>query len=557
MSGSSGRVRRHTVGPFRPARPVSSGPRCMAETFVRAVAAGLLLALLPGPTALAGAEREPVRPFECGAPFVAAHPIDACVLADLTRRGLRPAPLCSDEVFVRRAWIDIAGTLPGAQDVRRFLDDTRAGKRAILVDELLVRDEFADLWSLKWCDLLRVKAEFPINLWPNAVQAYHVWVRQAVRENLPYDRFAHALLTSSGSNFRVPPVNFYRAVQSREPGGIAAAVALSFLGSRIETWPAEQRRGLEAFFSRVAYKGTGEWKEEIVYPDPTADTPLAAAFPDGREVTIPVGSDPRRVFADWLLAPGNSWFSRALVNRAWSWFLGRGIVHEPDDIRPDNPPVNPALLACLEGAFVEARYDLRALFRFILTSQTYQQSCIPREAWCPEVEEAFAVYPVRRLDAEVLIDALCGLGHTAERYSSLIPEPFTFIPETQRTIALADGSISSPFLEMFGRPARDTGLESERSNQPSEAQRLHLLNSSHIRGRVLNGPGLTALLRDAKGKPEQAVDRLYLGILSRQPTPEETRLALDHMRTAGMTPQQAAADLAWALINSKEFLYRH
>jgi hypothetical protein len=488
--------------------------------------------------------------------FDTTNPIDACVLAQLREKKIEPANLCSDEVFVRRVYVDVIGALPEQQAVRDFLRDPRPNKRAILIDELLRRDEFADYWALKWGDLLRVKAEFPINLWPNGVQVYHRWIHDALQSNMPYDRFARELLTSSGSNFRVGPVNFYLAVQGHTPSAIADAAALTFMGARAEKWPEAKRAGMAAFFSRVAYKYTSEWKENIVCFDPAASTPLAAVFPDGATVQIPPDKDPRLVFADWLVAPNNPYFARAIVNRVWSWLLGRGIVHEPDDIRPDNPPVNPELLAALEKELVNARYDLRHVYRLILNSRTYQQSPIPRGD-NPDAEKFFACYPVRRLDAEVLIDALCGISGTRESYSSLIPEPFTFIPDDRRTVELADGSITSQFLEMFGRPARDTGLESERNNQPTDAQRLHLLNSSQVQRKIERSDRMNRVIGSAKGNNRMLIGMLYLNILSRDPTPGELVGAEKYFQTPGVNQRQAANDLAWALINTKEFLYRH
>ncbi len=522
-----------------------------------------------------GAEPAVVCPFESESGFAAANTVDTLVLAKLKERGIEPAALCSDEVFVRRVYVDVIGTLPEPQAVNEFLQDNSPGKRASLIDALLAREEFADYWALKWCDLLRVKAEFPINLWPNAVQAYQRWIRDAIRENMPYDRFVRALLTSSGSNFRVPPVNFYRAIQGRTPAAIAEAVALTFMGTRLASWPESRRSGMAVFFSRVAYKQTDEWKEEIVQLDPAPAGPLEAVFPDGATVRIPPDADPRRVFADWLIAPDNQWFSRNIVNRTWSWLLGRGIIHEPDDIRveaassplskrdgdvattaPDNPPVNPKLLAHLEKELVNADCDLRHIYRLILNSRTYQQSSIPRGD-SPDAEALFAYYPVRRLDAEVLIDALCWIGGTGQGYSSAIPEPFTYIPEYQRSIALADGSITSPFLEMFGRPARDTGLESERNNQPTDAQRLHLLNSSDIQHKIERSQRLYKLILDAKRDPATLIRSIYLTILSRNPTQAELAAAEKYFQTDGLSYRQAEEDLSWALINTKEFLYRH
>jgi len=525
-------------------------PKAAMRTFMLTVAVFM--------TALGVQSAEPgiVRPFESGGEIVSENPIDALVLSALRERGIEPAKPCSDEVFIRRVYLDVIGTLPDPQAVRRFLRARRPDKRAALIDALLERDEFADYWALKWCDLLRVKAEFPINLWPNAVQAYHRWIRDSIRENKPYDQFARELLTSSGSNFRVPPVNFYRAIQGREPSAIASAVALTFMGTRMQSWPEAQRAGMEAFFSRVAYKGTAEWKEEIVHLDPAPVDPLDAVFPDGTTVRILPGDDPRLVFADWLVASDNPWFARTIANRLWAWLLGRGIIHDPDDIRPDNPPVSPELLAYLEKELVNADYDLRHMYRLILNSLTYQQSSIPRSNH-PDAEALFAHYQVRQLDAEVLIDALCWIFGPGETYSSAIPEPFTFVPERQRTILLADGSITSQFLEMFGRPPRDTGLESERNNQPTDAQRLHLLNSTHIQKKIERSWWLRELMRTAKGDSRFLITAMYLKILSRPPTQAEIADSEKYARTSGLGTRQAVSDLSWALINTKEFLYRH
>ncbi|MBU0717232.1 MAG: DUF1549 and DUF1553 domain-containing protein [Planctomycetes bacterium] len=506
---------------------------------------------------LAGLADPPVvRPFEIEGEFVPANPIDELVLASLRAQGIEPANRCSDEVFVRRVYLDVIGTLPEPDMVNRFLESQQPNKRAVLIDYLLLREEFPYYWALKWCDLLRVKAEFPINLWPNAVQAYHRWIRDAIAQNKPYDQFARELLTSSGSNFRVPPVNFYRAIQGQEPATIARTVALTFMGVRLESWPADRRQNLETFFSRIAFKRTAEWKEEIVYLDPAPADTLETVLPNGTTVLIPPGADPRQIFADWLISPDNPWFARNMVNRVWAWLMGRGIIHEPDDIRPDNPAVNPELLAYLEKELVNANYDLRHIYRLILNSRTYQQYSLPRSDH-PDAAVLFAYYSVRQLDAEVLIDALCWIFGPGEQYSSPIPEPFTYIPENQRTIALADGSISSQFLEMFGRPARDTGLWSERDNQPSKAQRLHLLNSTHIQRKIEDSWRLRNIMQTHKRNPRKIIQALYVHILARYPTPDELDTAADYFKQNRRDVQQAANDLAWALINTKEFLYRH
>ena len=494
--------------------------------------------------------------FENPTPPKAATQLDKLVFAQLARLNIQPV-LCSDAVFVRRAYLDVLGTLPTAKEAKDFIQDPDTeNKRRQLIDSLLERDEFADYWAMKWGDVLRIKAEFPVNLWPNAAQAYHHWVRASIVDNKPYDKFARELLTSSGSNFRIGPVNFYRAIQNRTPEGIARAVALTFMGARAEAWPTNRLAGMTAFFSQIGYKPTGEWKEEHVFWDPLGSSALAgntapgraaiasignptnnptqvslpagtnrvpseAAFPDGTRVKLRADRDPREVFADWLITPKNPWFTRSIVNRVWAWLLGRGIIHEPDDIRDNNLPSNPALLAYLEKEMVASHYDLKSLYRLILNSQTYQLSSLPRSR-SAEAEANFASYPLRRLDAEVLNDAINKVAGSSDLYTSPIPEPFTYIPKGMPAVAIADGSITSPFLALFGRSARATGLENERNNKPTPAQWLYLLNSTEIQRKLEQGPNLQALFNSGR-KPAEMTEALYLTILSRFPTPDELK----------------------------------
>ena len=527
---------------------------------LRSVGYALILAVgIPAVGLPQGATEKPAAsadPFQTDGPPKPAGSIDDIVFARLHQLGIEPAHLCSDAVFIRRVYLDVIGTLPAPGETRQFLADRGKEKRRVLIDRLLARAEFADYWAMKWSDLLRVKAEFPINLWPNAAQAYHHWIRESLRENLPYDRFARELLTSNGSNFRVAPVNFFRAVQGRSPNAIASAVALTFMGERADRWPADRLAAMAAFFSKIGYKSTLEWKEEIVFFDAfRTGATVPAVFPDGTPAKLAAGQDPREAFADWLIQPGNPWFSRAIVNRVWYWLLGRGIIHEPDDIRPDNFPSNPELLALLQKELVSAHYDLRHLFRLILNSSTYQLASIPRSDR-PEAAANFAFYPLRRLDAEVLIDALNQITGTTEAYSSAIPEPYTFMPSDQRAIALPDGSITSTFLEQFGRPSRDTGMESERNNRSTALQRLQLLNSSQIQRKLAQGPKLQELFRP-KNSPEEIVDGLYLAILSRRPTAQEREASLSILSRGKAGRRDSSVDLAWALVNTAEFLYRH
>lgn len=519
-------------------------------------ATGLLLCAAVGTGAAEPPAAARPNPFETDALCTPPNVVDELVERRLRELGIQPARLCSDAVFVRRAFLELTGTLPGAQEAAAFIQSRDPDKRRALIDRLLERDEFADYQAMRWSDALRIKAEFPINLWPNAAQAYHRWVRAAIRDNKPYDAFARELLTASGSNFRVPPVNFWRAAQNREPAGLAQTVALTFLGTRADRWPSNKLAGLAAFFSQVGYKSTGEWKEEIVFWNPAAsNAAVAGVLPNGKTVVFDGQHDPRALFADWLVDPKNPWFTRAVANRVWAWLFGRGIVHEPDDLRPDNPPSNPDLLARLEVELIAARYDLKHLYRLILNSRTWQRSCIPASD-DPRAEIHFAHYPLRRLDAEVLIDAICRLTGSGEKYTSAIPEPFTVMPADQRAVALPDGSITSPFLELFGRPPRDTGLFSERNNRITAAQRLHLLNSSHIQRKLEDSPLVRNLARPGR-TPREIVQGLYLAILSRYPTETEMQTVAGYFRASAGRPREAALDLAWALLNSPEFLYRH
>jgi len=614
------------------------------------VRTSLFLAILFAAVACSAAEIRPgTNVFESPVPPTPQCEIDKLVFSQLTKLNIQPA-LCSDAVFVRRAHLDIIGTLPTAREAREFIEDPdEKNKRRLLIDRLLERPEFADYWAMKWGDILRIKAEFPVNLWPNAAQAYSRWVRASLASNKPYDQFVREMLTSSGSNFRVGPVNFYRAIQNRTPEGIAGAVALTFMGTRIDSWPSNRVAGMAAFFSQIGYKPTSEWKEEHVFWDPlgvsrlagsvaagraavagiadpsntvtqvslplrTNAPPSEAMFPDGTTIKLPPDRDPREVFGDWLINSKNRWFTRSIVNRIWAWLLGRGIIQEPDDIRDDNPPSNPALLAYLEKEMIAGHYDLKRFYRLVLNSQTYQFASTPRST-APEAEANFASYKLRRLDAEVLSDAINKVTGTSDLYTSPIPEPFTYIPKGMAAVDIADGSITSPFLAMFGRSARATGMENERNNRPTPAQWLFLLNSSDIQRKIEQGPRLQAIYNSRRRQP-QLIQELYLAILSRFPTPDEietieayggplppkpkarvqrpagTNSAVSNIfvttvtdnrprpgpaGSLGTARKSASAksrsngkslaqrpkrrdewiDIAWSLINSEEFLYRH
>ena len=506
---------------------------------------------------------EPVKPFEKGAEsntlaYVASSKIDSFILERLKTLGIRPSSLCSDSVFIRRVYLDLLGKLPTAEEVVGFLNDKSPLKRSVLIDHLLERDEFADYLGMKWCDLLRVKSEFPVNLWPEAAESYDRWIRTQIRQNRPYSEFARELLTANGSNFRYPQVNFYRSAGGKDPQSLARAVALTFMGERTGTWSKSKQEDLGVFFSQVGFKGTQEWKEEIIYfkgINSASDAPVKGVLPDGGVVHFAPEKDPREALADWLIQSKHSPFARNAVNRTWYFLFNRGIIQEPDDSRPDNPPSNPELLTWLAHELVAAHYDMKSIYRLILNSATYQRSCIPASNDV-NAEANFAFYPVHGLEAEVLIDVINEITGGKEQYSSLTPEPTTFLPETQRAVTLPDGSISSTFLELFGRPPRDTGFLAERRDRTTAAQRLYLLNSTSLLSKLSSSEKLKALLKPGM-LPVETVTQLYLTFLSRYPTSKEVSTINSYSLSAEAKGQAVFLDLAWALINTPEFLYHH
>ncbi|MGA2497294.1 MAG: DUF1549 and DUF1553 domain-containing protein [Tepidisphaeraceae bacterium] len=497
--------------------------------------------------------------------------IDELCQAKWKEKGLAPSEVCPDEVFLRRVYLDTIGILPAPDEARAFLADKNPDKRAKLIDRLLQKDEFADFWTLKWGDLLRIKSEYPVKLWPKAVQAYYRWVRESIAENKPYDKFVTEMLMATGSNFRDGPCNFYRAVPNKDPQSFAESAALVFMGVRIscarchvhptEKWTLDDSMGMAAFFAQVKFKQTGEWKEEIVYVDTDAVLKDARTrqtvkprFLGGQPIDLKPGEDARQLFAAWLTSPENPYFSRAISNRVWFWLLGRGIVHEADDLRPGNPPSNPALLDYLAKELVDHKYDLKHIYRIILNSRVYQLSSKSTPANQKDVVY-FSHYLARRLEAEQLLDAISQVTETTETFASIIPEPYTKLSDFH-AIWLSDGSIGSPFLELFGRPPRDTPFESERCNRPSMRQALQLLNSNDIDRKVAASGRIKRLLADNKTTDAQILEEIYLAAFSRLPTDAEKTKVLGLMKDR-KPRQQAVGDLLWAVLNAKEFLFNH
>ena len=504
--------------------------------------------------------------------MAANNPVDEFVFARLRQLGIPPSDLCTDAEFVRRVFLDVIGTLPTPDEVRAFQADPDPKKRARLIDRLLERPEYTDYWALKWGDLLRIKSEYPVNVWPKAVTTYYRWLRDSIAQNKPYDQFVRELLTSSGSNFRHGPANYFRAVPNRDPQSFAETTALVFMGARLgcarchihptEGWTLNDNLSLGAFFASVTFKSTSEWKEEIVYLNtkarlwhPRTRQLVKPRLPGGEVVDPDTEADLREKFAAWLTSPRNPWFARAIVNRVWFWLLGRGIVHEPDDLRQTNPPQNPELLAYLSKELLSHKYDLKHIFRVILNSRTYQLSS--RTTPYNERDVAnFSHYPLKRLAAEQLLDALCQATETQESFGSWIPVPSTLLPTEYKAIQIFDGDINSAFLELFGRPARDTCYEAERTTDVSLRQALHLIDSSQVVNKADNSPRLRRLLESKKTDAE-IVDEIYLATLSRLPRADEKQKVLAYLGARKAVRGQAFQDLFWTMLNTKEFISNH
>ena len=273
---------------------------------------------------------------------------------------------CSDEVFLRRLYLTVTGALPTPQECVEFLDSKEADKREKLVDKLLESELGLKYMQMRWGDILRIKSEFPSNLWPNGVQAYNRWIYEQLLNNVPYNKMVYDLIISQGSNFRAPAVNFYRGFQKRSPENVYANINLLFLGNR------NCKDNGYLCFSQVSFKSTKEWKEEIIYLDIHRNLPWQTIkLEDGTHLVPKPNTDWRKEYVGWLTSPKNRRFAEVFVNRVWFWFFGKGIVHEPDDWREDNKPSDPALLKELTDFFVESKYDMKALMKRILMSEQF------------------------------------------------------------------------------------------------------------------------------------------------------------------------------------------
>jgi hypothetical protein len=480
--------------------------------------------------------------------------IDDAVFAKLKSLQIPPSPLADDATFLRRAYLDIIGIIPTSDEARAFLADKSPDKRAKLVDALLQRPEYADFWALYWGDHLGNTKQLLYNKGP---YVFTRWLHDAFAKNLPYDQFARELLTSSGNMYQAGSTNYYPLMKKELD--IAAITSQLFLGVTIECarchnhplekWTQSDFSGMAAFFSQVRYKNAGprnnervlyvDFKRQFQHPD-TKQVFLPKPL-DGPVITADETVDRRELLADWLTSPKNPFFARAIVNRMWRNFMGRGMVEPVDDFRITNPPTNEPLLDALAKDFAAHGYDLHHLIRTIAASRAYQLSGVPTK-FNRDDKMAYSRHYSRRLTAEQLLDSIAQATGVEEQYTSLYPGT--------RAAQLPEPEIESYFLEVFDRPSRQ--LVCERKQPPTLNQALHLIGGDTIQKKVTNPRGVLAKMKDRP--PDEVIEELYLRTVSRYPDPEERELAKAAVAKSS-TPQRGLEDVFWALLNSKEFLW--
>ncbi len=498
-------------------------------------------------------ERHPVPDVACD------HPIDRHLLGKLRELQVPPSGAADDATFLRRAYLDIIGVIPDSGAARAFLADTDPDKRAKLVDRLLERPEYADFWSLYWGDHLNNTKQLLYNKGP---YTFTRWLYDAFRDNMPYDEFVRALMTSSGNMYDSPATSFYPLM--KKPLDLAAQASQLFLGVRIECarchdhpmerWTQDDYNGMAAFFSQVSYKGGvgPRNNERALYLDfdrefkhPETEKTYRPKALGGRRVGTGGRSDRRAALADWMTAAGNPYFSRAIVNRMWKQFMGRGIVEPVDDFRETNPPSNPELLDALADGFVAGGYDLKALIREIATSCAYQLSATPTEANREDTLGHSHFYALR-LSAEQLLDSIVLATGVPEEYPSMYPGT--------RAAQLPEPEVPSYFLDVFDRPSRQ--LVSDRATTSSLNQALHLVSGDTVHGKVRDEGGALRQLIERGLGDARIIEELYLRTLARFPDPAELEASRAAVRDA-RDRTQGLEDVFWALLNSKEFLYQH
>ncbi len=495
------------------------------------------------------------------AAFEASGGIDEIVASKWKTLGLLPSELASDGEFIRRVFLVAIGTLPTPAEVRRFLDDPDAGKREKLIDAVLERPEYVDYWALKWGDILRIDRN---TMNEKGMWSMYNWLRSELRENRPLDAMVRALITAQGSTYTSGPTNYYRV--ARRPNDLAETTTQVFLGVRLqcaqchhhpfEKWTQEDYYGMAAFFARLGVKRSSEFgvygREEIVHVKSSGDvrhpktgkvvppTPLDAEPVDD-------AADRRRALAGWLTSPDNRLFARNLANRLWGYVMGRGIVEPIDDMRVTNPPTMPRLLEALADELIGSGFDQKQLLRTIMRSRIFQLSSRER----PENagDEVFhSRFLVRRLPAEVLLDALV--------HVTGVPESFSGLPAGTRAIQLPDARFDSYFLESFGKPKRAIACECERVSRPNMAQALHLINGEFIEKRLGKKGGRVQRAIDEGLDDAAVIEDFYLAAFSRRPTAAELE-KVTRFVAAAPSKKEGLEDILWALCNASEFLFNH
>jgi hypothetical protein len=497
--------------------------------------------------------------------------------------GLVPSELCTDEQFIRRVYLDITGTLPTPKQVTEFASDADAAKRDKLVDKLLDSPEYAFYFANKWADILRVKRRGQPDRAAGTF-AFHEWIHQQIAADVPYSEFVRGILTATGDERKNPPTVWFKEIENAQ--SFVDDVSQVFLGQRLacanchhhpyEKWSQDDYWGLAAFFARVGRKNTilpgfdpnrGQVSVQVVFSRPNGNVqnkrtgqnaPMKPL--DAEPVQVPAEDDPRTKLVDWMIDPKNPFFAKAVANRYWAHFFGRGIVDPLDDMRITNPPSNPELLDALAKEFVANKYSLKALVRTICTSRTYQLSSTPNE-FNKNDKQAYARYYPKRLQAEVLLDALCQVTDSPNRFGGLPADRNA----PNRAIMLPDESFGSYFLDVNGRPQRISACECERVNEANLAAVLHMLNSDEVQGKITRAGGRADALAkpDDKRPDADKIEELFLWAFARKPTAEDRDAALAHIeKMVKKNPMNSVAgrkaayeNIIWALVNTKEFWF--
>ncbi len=503
--------------------------------------------------------------------------IDEHVLRKLRLLNLPPSPPCTDAEFVRRAYLDACGVLPKPDEVAAFVSDTAADKRAKLADKLLSKPEFVDYWAHRWSDLLLVSTR---KLSQQSMLGFYRKVRSAVADNEPWDRFARDVLTASGSTLSNGGGNYF--VLHKDVTDLVESTAVTFLGTSItccrchnhplEKWTQDQYWGLANLFSRVGIKNGDRAGEQYVFGQPTGDAlhpRKGVAMPptplDGKPLTAD-SADRREYFVQWLTAPDNPYFARAIVNRIWKNYMGRGLVEAEDDLRDTNPPTNRELLDALAAEFVKAKFDTRHLMRMILTSAAYQRSANPVPG--NEADDRFySRYLLRRLSAEVILDAYSDVTGTPTPFETIAvgasggTAKSALYPTGTRAVQLPDSLLVSQFLDSFGRAERGLTCSCEVTKDASVTQALHLNNGQTLNDKLRGEKSIVGRWLKADTPNPAVVEELFETALGRGPTKQERQKFLKPLAEASkLGPQarrEALEDAVWAVLTSKEFLFNH